>query len=108
MDGAGLALQDLDLILINEAAPVIGDVAMETITETVVTRSTMIGHNPATPGGIGLGVGKTVLLDILQAEVPGEKVMVVVPASWDFALAAQEINRALARGIGGWGYCAKG
>jgi diol dehydratase reactivase alpha subunit len=99
LDGAGLALQDLDLILINEAAPVIGDVAMETITETVDTESTMIGHNPATPGGIGLGVGKTVLLDILQAEVPGEKVMVVVPASWDFALAAQEINRALARGI---------
>ncbi|WP_410779855.1 hypothetical protein, partial [Klebsiella quasipneumoniae] len=26
-------------------APVIGDVAMETITETIITESTMIGHN---------------------------------------------------------------
>ncbi|WP_410779778.1 hypothetical protein, partial [Klebsiella quasipneumoniae] len=26
----------------NEAAPVIGDVAMETITETIITESTMI------------------------------------------------------------------
>jgi hypothetical protein len=34
---------------------VIGDVAMETITETIITESTMIGHNPKTPGGVGLG-----------------------------------------------------
>ncbi|WP_410779831.1 hypothetical protein, partial [Klebsiella quasipneumoniae] len=27
----------------NEATPVIGDVAMETITETIITESTMIG-----------------------------------------------------------------
>ena len=32
--------------MINEATPVIGDVAMETITETIITESTMIGHNP--------------------------------------------------------------
>ncbi len=25
--------------------------AMETITETIITESTMIGHNPQTPGG---------------------------------------------------------
>ena len=51
-----LALQrkDLSLILLNEATPVIGDVAMETITETVITESAMIGHNPSTPGGLGL------------------------------------------------------
>ena len=52
---AGLAMGDLDLIRINEAAPVIGDVAMETITETIITESTMIGHNPSTPGGEGIG-----------------------------------------------------
>ncbi|WP_430601021.1 hypothetical protein [Acinetobacter baumannii] len=27
---------------------------METITETIITESTMIGHNPKTPGGVGL------------------------------------------------------
>ena len=37
-----LTLEDLDLVRINEAAPVIGDVAMETITETIITESTMI------------------------------------------------------------------
>ena len=54
MRQAGLAMGDLDLIRINEAAPVIGDVAMETITETIITESTMIGHNPSTPGEEGL------------------------------------------------------
>ena len=34
----------------------IGDVAMETITETIITESTMIGHNPQTPGGVGVGM----------------------------------------------------
>ncbi len=50
-------LTDLAVIRINEAAPVIGDTAMETITETVITESTMIGHNPDTPAGAGLGEG---------------------------------------------------
>ena len=54
---AGIQLSDISLIRINEATPVIGDVAMETITETIITESTMIGHNPKTPGGVGLGVG---------------------------------------------------
>ena len=49
--GAGIAVSDISLIRINEATPVIGDVAMETITETIITESTMIGHNPKTPGG---------------------------------------------------------
>ena len=31
----------------------ISGLAMETITETIITESTMIGHNPATPGGTG-------------------------------------------------------
>ena len=57
---AGIQLSDISLIRINEATPVIGDVAMETITETIITESTMIGHNPKTPGGVGLGVGITI------------------------------------------------
>ncbi len=56
---AGLEVNDVQEILLNEAAPVIGDVAMETVTETIITESTMIGHNPATPGGVGVGVGET-------------------------------------------------
>nr|WP_318351344.1 hypothetical protein [Klebsiella quasipneumoniae] len=50
---AGINVSDISLIRINEATPVIGDVAMETITETIITESTMIGHNPKTPGGAG-------------------------------------------------------
>ena len=49
LEKAGMTEKDVDLIRINEAAPVIGDVAMETITETIITESTMIGHNPSTP-----------------------------------------------------------
>ena len=52
--------RDLNLVLLNEATPVIGDVAMETITEMVITESAMIGHNPSTPGGVGLGRGTTI------------------------------------------------
>ena len=63
---ANLTLEDLDLVRINEAAPVIGDVAMETITETIITESTMIGHNPSTPGGLGVGIGKTIRLETLE------------------------------------------
>lgn len=51
-------MSDVSRIYLNEAAPVIGDVAMETITETIITESTMIGHNPQTPGGVGVGVGR--------------------------------------------------
>lgn len=99
LDKAGLGLKDLDLIRINEAAPVIGDVAMETITETVITESTMIGHNPTTPGGLGLGTGFTTPIADLPRQAPGTKVLVIVPGNWDFAVAAEEINRALARGV---------
>ena len=59
-------------MLVNEATPVISGLAMETITETVITESTMIGHNPETPGGIGLGVGTTVPFDRLSADHSGE------------------------------------
>ena len=62
---AGIQVSDISLIRINEATPVIGDVAMETITETIITESTMIGHNPKTPGGVGLGVGITITPEAL-------------------------------------------
>ena len=62
----GVARKDLHVVLLNEATPVIGDIAMETITETVITESAMIGHNPATPGGQGLEHGVTVAIGALD------------------------------------------
>ena len=63
---AGRVTADLELVRINEAAPVIGDVAMETIPETIITESTMIGHDPRTPGGEGIGIGVTTSVDDLD------------------------------------------
>lgn len=96
---AGRRREEVDLLLVNEATPVISDLAMETITETVITDSTMIGHNPATPGGQGLGVGRTVLLGDLPALPAGEPLVVVVPAGVDFADAAAGVNDALRRDL---------
>lgn len=95
---AGLKPADLDEIRLNEATPVIGDLAMETITETIITESTMIGHNPATPGGIGLGVGVTTALERLGAAGAGQPVICVVPQGVDYEDAAREINAAVLRG----------
>lgn len=94
----GRQRKDLSLILLNEATPVIGDVAMETITETVITESAMIGHNPATPGGQGLGVGTTIPLDELGSAPPAQKWIVVIPGSVDFREAAAHINRLVTAG----------
>jgi len=92
LDKAGLDIKDLDEVRVNEAAPVIGDVAMETITETIITESTMIGHNPNTPGGIGIGVGLSQMIDQLDSVPKGTDVIVVVPSKISFELAARMIN----------------
>ena len=96
---SGIKMTDLDEIRLNEATPVIGDLAMETITETIITESTMIGHNPSTPGGVGLGVGTTVLLSQLVNVQAGEKILCVIPSGIDFQVAANALNEAMARGI---------
>lgn len=98
VENAGLEVTDVQEILLNEAAPVIGDVAMETVTETIITESTMIGHNPATPGGIGVGVGKTIDIEELSAAPVGENYIAVIPDSVDFERAATLINEAVAAG----------
>lgn len=98
VENAGLEVTDVQEILLNEAAPVIGDVAMETVTETIITESTMIGHNPATPGGIGVGVGKTIDIEELSAAPVGEDYIAVIPDSVDFERAATLINEAVAAG----------
>jgi len=89
---AGVEFSDLDVIRINEAAPVIGDVAMETITETIVTESTMIGHNPDTPGGMGVGVGKTATIEGLHEHTDGSDIIVVCDKTHDFEWVAKTIN----------------
>jgi len=96
---AGLSLKDIKEIRLNEATPVIGDVAMETITETIITESTMIGHNPDTPGGLGLGIGKTVSITDLEKYQPEEKLVVVVPKTYSFQECAEILNRYLIRGL---------
>ena len=89
---AGRRIEDLDSIRINEAAPVIGDVAMETITETIITESTMIGHNPATPGGLGIGVGETIAIHELPTAPAGRAYIVVAPRTYPYDRVAAELN----------------
>ncbi|WP_166902787.1 diol dehydratase reactivase subunit alpha [Mycobacterium sp. DL440] len=99
LEASAMPLADLDLVLLNEATPVISGMAMETITETIITESTMIGHDPRTPGGRGLGVGVTVAFDALAQILSGTEVIVVVPKEVDFEDAARGINAAAARGL---------
>lgn len=94
-----IKIEAIDLIRINEATPVIGDFAMETITETIITESTLIGHNPDTPGGTGLGIGRTILIEDLDKADENEDYIVVVPGTVDFIDAAAAINKALERNI---------
>ncbi|EBI9232723.1 diol dehydratase reactivase subunit alpha [Salmonella enterica] len=95
---AGINVSDISLIRINEATPVIGDVAMETITETIITESTMIGHNPKTPGGVGLGVGVTITPQELLTCPADKPYILVVSSAFDFADVATMINAAVRAG----------
>lgn len=96
---ASVRIEDIKLIRLNEATPVIADVAMEAITETIITESTMIGHNPSTPGGEGLGVGKTVPIFKLGEVAKGNRVIVIIPGNIDYEAAARSINESMDRGI---------
>ncbi|OLT44218.1 diol dehydratase reactivase subunit alpha [Saccharomonospora sp. CUA-673] len=99
LSAAGRSADELTTVLVNEATPVISGLAMETITETIITESTMIGHNPDTPGGAGLGVGTTVAFADLADCRPGEPVVCVVGGGVDFEDAAAGIDAAVARGV---------
>ena len=76
---------------------------METITETIITESTMIGHNPSTPGGVGIGIGKTIYiedLDGLDAEkVKDEQFIPLILSRVNFLEATARINAATKMGI---------
>ena len=86
-------VRDLSLIRINEATPVIGDTAMETITETIITESSMIGHNPSTPAGVGQAVGT--ILDLEHLEQGRADISYIVSANqrYSYEQIATLINR---------------
>jgi diol dehydratase reactivase alpha subunit len=99
LNKAGLSFDALNMVSINEAAPVIGDVAMEMITETIITESTIIGHNPNTPGGMGLGIGHTIKIEELDNASTDKNYIVLIGSSVEFEEAAARINRAAVRNI---------
>ena len=93
VSAAGRDMSELSVIRINEAAPVIGDTAMETITETIITESSMIGHNPSTPAGAGTAVGEIVSFDRLDTTHEGVAYLVTVPRTVAYEAVADKINR---------------
>lgn len=96
----GISFSDIKKIRVNDAVPVIGDLAMDVISETLITESSMIGHNPDTPGGAGLGIGMTLHLDDLRSNAEnGQAYIIVIPAKADYERAAHMINEAYARGV---------
>lgn len=92
LEKANLSLSDLNKICLNEAAPVIGDTAMETITETIITDSTMIGHDPDTPSGEGLGVGETLPITELSNADSDKNYIIIIPKEIDYEQAAKIIT----------------
>ena len=97
---SAIQLHDIVEIRLNDAVPVIGDLAMDLISETIITESSMIGHNPDTPGGAGLGVGNTVPIDqLFEIENRDQSYIPVVSKSFDYEWAARQLNRAMQEGI---------
>lgn len=97
MSRIGREVSDISLIRLNEAAPVIGDTAMETLTETIITDSSMIGHNPSTPAGAGQAVGEILLIENLARGISGTPYIVAVPNSYPYEQAAALLNQAFDR-----------
>lgn len=86
-------ISELSLIRINEATPVIGDTAMETITETIITESSMIGHNPGTPAGAGQAVGIILQIKNLVTGRQDVPYIVTVDRLCNYEDIALEINK---------------
>lgn len=87
-----LSTSDLEYIRLNESAPVIGDTAMETITETIITDSSMIGHNPSTPAGVGTAVGYTIHIENLSKMVADRPYILVVGKEYGYEKVAEVVN----------------
>ncbi|QUH28642.1 diol dehydratase reactivase subunit alpha [Vallitalea guaymasensis] len=93
MDRVHKKMGDLSVIRINEAAPVIGDTAMETITETIITESTMIGHNPDTPAGAGIGTGYIYPVEEIDKLPHNRSYICLISNDMGYEQAAEKINR---------------
>ena len=93
MDKIHQPLSALDLVRLNEAAPVIGDTAMETITETIITESSMIGHNPSTPAGAGEAVGELLLLENIWKGKPGTAYIIAASNKFSYEEVAARMNQ---------------
>lgn len=87
-------ISDISLIRLNEAAPVIGDTAMETLTETIITDSSMIGHNPSTPAGAGQAVGEILVLGEGTKAEPGKPYIIAASKEYSYEVVAAIINKA--------------
>lgn len=87
-------IADISLIRLNEAAPVIGDTAMETLTETIITDSSMIGHNPSTPAGVGQAVGEILVLGEGTKAEPGKPYIIAASKEYSYEVVAAIINKA--------------
>ena len=90
---AGAQMSDIDKILINEASPVISKMSTDIVSKTMIIGSAMIGHNPDTPGGSGIGVGITIPIERLS-EADKNKDYIVVVNETSFDEAAKIINEA--------------
>ena len=93
MSKVGMGIHQLDLIRLNEAAPVIGDTAMETITETIITESSMIGHNPSTPAGAGQAVGQLLFIEHIHQAQPGIPYIVAASSEHPYEEVAALLNQ---------------
>ena len=93
MSKIGRDTSDIDLVRLNEAAPVIGDTAMETLTETVITDSSMIGHNPSTPAGAGQAVGETLLIENISRAVQGTPYILAASSDHSYEEVAAVVNQ---------------
>lgn len=93
MEKIGHSVTDLEHVRLNEAAPVIGDTAMETITETIITESSMIGHNPSTPAGEGQAVGELISLEHLYQAEPEKPYIVIASEKFSYEVTAEKMNQ---------------
>ena len=93
MGNLQMPVSALSLIRINEATPVIGDTAMETITETIITESSMIGHNPATPAGTGQAVGTILHISKLDQGKTGLSYIITADSKYSYEKIAELVNQ---------------
>lgn len=97
MSKIGMETDAISLIRLNEAAPVIGDTAMETLTETIITDSSMIGHNPSTPAGAGQAVGEILLIENLSRAAVGVPYIVAASSAYSYEEVASMLNAEASR-----------